>query len=260
MVVALVGLTGCTALNSEFDEAGLDSATSTSTAGTSPTTAPKESTSNEVTTKGGTSVDPSEPRTSGQTGDSTSGSPETTTTGRKFDVGKANSSGLAETGSTPGSGTLLWLSYPVNGNFYASDEDLCAPDISALGPDCLGPHRVLVGTGKVPFEELPGAFPFLSDGPLHAAGTGTVIATDFDALVNGAVNASFVEEITGDSTAKEIAMWRGPDGLGGATSCDDWMQSTGSATTYVVSGAMGNLEIASCGLLLPALCACSGTF
>lgn len=255
MLGVLVVTTGCVGLNPDY-AAGEDTDGSTTDART--TTDGKD-------TKGGGSSGQDSGTSGGVTGatsgvgpttdDPTNGNdtePDPSTTGPKiFDVGDATTGGATYV-------NVMWISTAAPGNFASTDEVLCDAPPDASGASCADQPVVIVGTSETPLASLPNEHAFLGEGRLYAAGSGTVLAESYDALVQGVIATDFVHALTADTEQSELAVWWGPtDNM--ASSCMDWTAIKGTADLAVAVGTgMLLFEPGMCGLSHPVLCDCWG--
>ncbi len=155
---------------------------------------------------------------------------------------------------------LLWVTAPVMGDWDNADGDRCGAALGPTGAICVNTPIVIAGREQTPIAELPGRFEFL-DGPFYAATTGQLVLESLDDLVDGIVEAEFVEALSTTDLAAELYVWRGPLVLPGDANCEDWSTPKGNGTLFLFqagSSAVATASRAPCVSSVRLLCSCAG--
>ncbi len=167
--------------------------------------------------------------------------------------------GYPDTGSSMATGSWLWISNPVTGDWFARDSDPCGSVPTQAAAVCANAPIPLVGRSTRPLETLPEQWAFLLDGPFHAAASGELVLVAFEDLLDGEVENTFVEGLTSPDPQAELYVWRGPIDEVASPECSDWSSPAplGSIAFFEAGSASVGLGTAPCASQMALLCACA---
>lgn len=177
-------------------------------------------------------------------------------------VGDSDSSG-DDTGWTESPIALMWVTPVTMGDWDNERENPCVLAVDDVQDICAEPPVEIVGRTIAPLEALPAFHPFLEEARFYSARTDALVVKSYAELLEGRVEANFVDELVSGDDQPDIYAWRGPQGQLPEANCSDWVnpEVTGSGWLFLRQSAEVSFDVsAPCVSELHLLCTCPVRF